>query len=183
MLRRSFFRLLCYSHERSPLFTCIYLFGFGWTRHVAIDISCRYIDGMCLLIDSMEEESSLSDLPPVSSVFELSRVMVVKLYISTFVWLIYGTYPCTLRNTSSEVRSFMFTGIIGNQTLCSTLSLPRNLTACPYFCSFVISWSPCLTTSVYCLFLSSGRFVSIMLLTRSMVQGIRSAAINFARSL
>ena len=63
------------------------------------------------------------------------------------------------------------------------LSLPLNLTACPYFCSFVISPSPCLTTSAYCLFLSSGRFVSMILLTRSMVQGMRSAAMNFARSL
>ena len=63
------------------------------------------------------------------------------------------------------------------------LSLPLNRTACPYFCSFVISPSPCLTTSAYCLFLSSGLFVSIILLTRSMVQGMRSAAMNLARSL
>ena len=63
------------------------------------------------------------------------------------------------------------------------LSLPLNRTACPYFCSFVISPSPCFTTSAYCLFLSSGRFVSMILLTRSMVQGMRSAAMNFARSL
>ena len=63
------------------------------------------------------------------------------------------------------------------------LSLPLSRTACPYFCSFVISPSPCLTTSAYCLFLSSGRFVSMILLTRSMVQGMRSAAMNFARSL
>ena len=63
------------------------------------------------------------------------------------------------------------------------LSLPLNRTACPYFCSFVINASPCLTTSLYCLFLSSGRFVSIIPLTRSMVQGMRSAAMNFARSL
>ena len=63
------------------------------------------------------------------------------------------------------------------------LSLPLNLTACPYFCSFVISPSPCLTTSAYCLFLSSGLLVSIILLTRSMVQGMRSAAMNLARSL
>lgn len=63
------------------------------------------------------------------------------------------------------------------------LSLPLNLTACPYFCSFVISPSPCLTTSAYCLFLSSGLLVSMILLTRSMVQGMRSAAMNFAKSL
>lgn len=63
------------------------------------------------------------------------------------------------------------------------LSLPLNLTAWPYFCSLVMSPSPCLTTSAYCLFLSSGRFVSMILLTRSMVQGMRSAAMNFARSL
>lgn len=63
------------------------------------------------------------------------------------------------------------------------LSLPLSRTACPYFCSFVISPSPCLTTSAYCLFLSSGLFVSMILLTRSMVQGMRSAAMNFARSL
>lgn len=65
------------------------------------------------------------------------------------------------------------------------LSLPRNLTACPYFCSFVINWSPCLTTSWYCLFLSSGLLVSItpLPLTRSIVQGIRPAAMNRARSL
>ena len=63
------------------------------------------------------------------------------------------------------------------------LSLPRSLTACPYFCSLVMSASPCLTTSVYCLFLSSGRFVSMMPFTRSIVHGIRSAAINLARSL
>ncbi len=62
-------------------------------------------------------------------------------------------------------------------------SLPLSRTTCPYFCSLVISASPCLTTSVYCLFLSSGRLVSMMLLTRSMVQGMRSAAINLARSL
>lgn len=29
------------------------------------------------------------------------------------------------------------------------LSDPRNLTTCPYFCSFVISWSPWRTTSLY----------------------------------
>ena len=63
------------------------------------------------------------------------------------------------------------------------LSLPLNLTACPYFCNLVMSPSPCLTTSAYCLFLSSGRFVSMILLTRSMVQGMRSAAMNLARSL
>ena len=63
------------------------------------------------------------------------------------------------------------------------LSLPRNRTACPYFCNFVIKLSPCLTTSAYCLFLSSGRFVSMIPLTRSIVQGIRSAAMNLARSL
>lgn len=62
-------------------------------------------------------------------------------------------------------------------------SLPLSRTAWPYFCSLVINASPCLTTSVYCLFLSSGRLVSIMLLTRSMVQGMRSAAMNLARSL
>lgn len=62
-------------------------------------------------------------------------------------------------------------------------SLPLSRTACPYFCSFVISASPCLTTSVYCLFLSSGRLVSMMLLTRSIVQGMRSAAMKLARSL
>lgn len=62
-------------------------------------------------------------------------------------------------------------------------SLPRSLTVCPYFCSFVISWSPCLTTSLYCLFLSSGLFVSITPRTRSTVQGTRSAAMNFERSL
>ena len=72
------------------------------------------------------------------------------------------------------------------QTLPTTthpLSLPRSLTACPYFCSLVMSASPCLTTSAYCLFLSSGRFVSMMPFTRSIVHGIRSAAMNFARSL
>lgn len=63
------------------------------------------------------------------------------------------------------------------------LSLPLNLTACPYFCSFVINASPCLTTSAYCLFLSSGRFVSMTPLTRSIVHGMRSAAMNLARSL
>lgn len=62
-------------------------------------------------------------------------------------------------------------------------SLPLNLTACPYFCSFVISWSPCLTMSWYCLFLSSGRFVSMTSLTRSIVQGTLFPAMNFARSL
>lgn len=46
-----------------------------------------------------------------------------------------------------------------------------------------MSWSPCFSTSAYCLFLSSGLFVSMMPLTRSMVQGIRSAAMNLARSL
>lgn len=63
------------------------------------------------------------------------------------------------------------------------LSLPRNRTACPYFCNLVIKLSPCLTTSAYCLFLSSGRFVSMIPLTRSIVHGIRSAAMNLARSL
>lgn len=63
------------------------------------------------------------------------------------------------------------------------LSLPRSLTAWPYFCNFVISASPCFTTSVYCRFLSSGRLVSMMEFTRSMVHGIRSAAMNLARSL
>jgi len=29
------------------------------------------------------------------------------------------------------------------------LSLPLSLTTCPYFCSLVMSWSPCLTTSLY----------------------------------
>lgn len=64
-------------------------------------------------------------------------------------------------------------------------SLPRNRTAWPYFCSLVMSWSPWRTTSWYCLFLSSGRFVSMMPLpaTRSMVQGMRPAAMNLARSL
>lgn len=62
-------------------------------------------------------------------------------------------------------------------------SLPLNLTACPYFCSFVIRASPCFTTSVYCLFLSSGRLVSMMPLTRSMVHGMRSAAMKRAKSL
>lgn len=62
-------------------------------------------------------------------------------------------------------------------------SLPLSLTACPYFWSFVINWSPCFTTSAYCLFLSSGRFVSMMPLTRSIVQGIRFAAMNLAKSL
>src|SRR5690625_1454837 len=63
------------------------------------------------------------------------------------------------------------------------LSLPLSLTAWPYFCSLVISASPCLTTSAYCLFLSSGRLVSMIPLTRSMVHGIRSPAINLAKSL
>lgn len=70
-----------------------------------------------------------------------------------------------------------------NHITVQTLSLPRNLTAWPYFCNLVIKPSPCLTTSVYCLFLSSGRFVSMILFTRSMVQGIRSAAMNLERSL
>ena len=49
----------------------------------------------------------------------------------------------------------------------------------------MISWSPWRTTSWYCLFLSSGRFVSMTPLpeTRSIVQGIRPAAMNLARSL
>lgn len=63
------------------------------------------------------------------------------------------------------------------------LSLPRRRTACPYFCSFVIKVSPCFTTSAYCLFLSSGRLVSMITLTRSIVHGIRSPAMNLARSL
>ena len=48
-----------------------------------------------------------------------------------------------------------------------------------------MSWSPWRTTSWYCLFLSSGRFVSMtpLPLTRSMVQGMRPAAMNLARSL
>lgn len=64
-------------------------------------------------------------------------------------------------------------------------SLPLNLTAWPYFWSLVISWSPCFTTSLYCLFLSSGLLVSMIPfpVTRSIVHGILSAAINFARSL
>ena len=63
------------------------------------------------------------------------------------------------------------------------LSLPLSLTACPYFCSFVIRASPCLTTSAYCLFLSSGLFVSMIPFTRSIMHGMRSAAMNLARSL
>lgn len=65
------------------------------------------------------------------------------------------------------------------------LSLPRSLTAWPYFCNLVISWSPWRTTSWYCLFLSSGRFVSMTPLpdTRSMVHGMRPPATNLARSL
>jgi hypothetical protein len=65
------------------------------------------------------------------------------------------------------------------------LSLPRRRTAWPYFWSLVMSWSPCRTTSWYCLFLSSGRLVSMTPLpeTRSMVQGMRPAAMNLARSL
>ena len=66
---------------------------------------------------------------------------------------------------------------------CQLPSLPLILTFCPYFCSFVISWSPCLTTSLYCLFLSSERFVSITPFTRSTVQDIRSPAMKFLRSL
>lgn len=64
-------------------------------------------------------------------------------------------------------------------------SLPLKRTACPYFCSLVMSWSPWRTTSWYCLFLSSGRLVSMTPwpATRSMVQGMRPAAMNLARSL
>ena len=62
-------------------------------------------------------------------------------------------------------------------------SLPRSLTTCPYFWSFVISWSPCFTTLLYCLFLSSARVVSITSLTRSIVHGTRPVAMKFARSL
>lgn len=62
-------------------------------------------------------------------------------------------------------------------------SLPRNRTVWPYFCSLVIKASPCLTTSAYCLFLSSGRLVSMIPLTRSIVHEMRSLAMNLARSL
>ena len=85
--------------------------------------------------------------------------------------------------TSTKYTSFLQSPFDQRSPAPHPLSLPLNRTACPYFCSFVISPSPCLTTSAYCLFLSSGLFVSIILLTRSMVQGMRSAAMNFARSL
>lgn len=47
----------------------------------------------------------------------------------------------------------------------------------------MINASPCFTTSEYCLFLSSGRLVSMMPLTRSMVQAMRLLEMNLARSL
>ncbi len=85
--------------------------------------------------------------------------------------------------SSSPSRQPLLQSVHKNHITVQTLSLPRNLTAWPYFCNLVIKPSPCLTTSVYCLFLSSGRFVSMILFTRSMVQGIRSAAMNLERSL
>ncbi len=95
--------------------------------------------------------------------------------------------PRTSSNTSAMVLAsacyLLVWYMIEHDYISQPLSLPLNRTACPYFCSFVINPSPCLTTSVYCLFLSSGRFVSMIPLTRSMVQGMRSAAMNFARSL
>ena len=86
---------------------------------------------------------------------------------------IFYIFPSITRASSNAIRA----------PVSYALSLPFNLTACPYFCSFVINASPCLTTSVYCLFLSSGRFVSMIPLTRSIVHGMRSAAMNLARSL
>jgi len=63
------------------------------------------------------------------------------------------------------------------------LSLPLRRTACPNFCSLVSSWSPCFTTSLYCRFLSSGRLVSMVPFTRSIVQFSFFDGMNFDKSL
>lgn len=47
----------------------------------------------------------------------------------------------------------------------------------------MIRESPCLTTSEYCLFLSSGRLVSMIPFTRSIVHEMRLLEMNFAKSL
>jgi hypothetical protein len=119
-------------------------------------------------------QSILSSAISITSADSRLMVWIFSCKVATLLTVIF--YKCMHACISS---------LVCQNAILYARSLPLNLTAWPYFWSLVISWSPCLTTSLYCLFLSSGLLVSMIPfpVTRSMVQGILSAAMNFARSL
>lgn len=116
-----------------------------------------------------QKPAGVLDLAAVCLSRCLSKSKILTHCVARAMCFLDPLLPCNMVHAQSMQPSSMTSSSCYQNALCShpslstqARSLPLSLTAWPYFCSLVIKASPCFTTSAYCLFLSSGRVVSIV---------------------